>query len=268
MPENATDLDARAATGADRPAAPDPRDPADPPAGRRLSARARLWLPAALAGAALLRLPAARALAQDTGDGGTPTPTLSEVPSTGAARPGPVLVRSTAPKPKPPVAKGVSPVQLQIASAGVDAPVEVGTISADGVMLDPSGPWVVTWYKALSMLGTNANVVMAGHVDYWDVGPAVFQGLPAMVQGNPLRVVADDGSTFDYVTEWSQLFTVADLTPEVIASQITGPTGAESLTLITCGGQFDYQAGEYVSRQVLRASLTQRADANGNVVQS
>jgi hypothetical protein len=45
-----------------------------------------------------------------------------------------------------------------------------------------------------------------------------------------------------------------ELTPEVIQTEIVGDTGQESLTLITCGGDFDASTGQYVNRWVLRAN--------------
>lgn len=179
---------------------------------------------------------------------------LAEVPTTGARRPGPIILNSArvrAPGPPP----GVTPVQFMVNSIGVDAPIEQGTV-ADGVMLDPSGPWVVTWYSQLGKVGQNDNVVMAGHVDYWDTGPAVFWDVPTLQPGDVISVIGDDGKTYDYGIEWTRLFDVAtELTPEVIQKDIVGSTGQESLTIITCGGEFDYERGEYLQRWVLRANL-------------
>jgi Sortase domain len=215
--------------------------------------------------------PSTSGTGMDTGDGGAAQGnngvTIAEVPSSGGARPGPIVVSSSTPAANKP--KGLTPTEIQIDKAGVDAPVEEGKITPDGVMVDPSGPWVVTWYKQLSMLGTKSNVVMAGHIDYWGVGPSVFQALPNMAPGDTIRVIADDGEVFEYETEWTRLFNVAtELTPEVIQKDVVGPTGKESLTLITCGGDFDQARGEYISRQVLRANMTNRTDANGNPVRA
>jgi sortase (surface protein transpeptidase) len=251
------------------------RSDAEQPA--HLDRRSLLLALAGAAGAAVApRLVAAQTdpstsgTGMDTGDGGAQTDngvTIAEVPSSGGARPGPIVASSSTPAAKKP--KGLTPTEIQIDKAGVDAPVEEGTITPDGVMVDPSGPWVVTWYKALSMLGTKSNVVMAGHIDYWGVGPSVFQALPNMAQGDTIRVIADDGEVFEYETEWTRLFNVAtELTPEVIQKDVVGPTGKESLTLITCGGDFDQARGEYISRQVLRANMTNRTDANGNPVRA
>jgi sortase (surface protein transpeptidase) len=178
---------------------------------------------------------------------------IAEVPSFGARRPGPVTPRSSQPERKD-RKKGYIPVELSIPDAAVDAPVELGVISQEGVMLDPSGAWVVTWYDVLGKPGEGGNVVMAGHLDYWDVPQAVFYYVPNLPAGAPLALVMDDGTVFDYAIEFINLFAVADLTPEIIASQIVGDTGAETLTLITCGGQFDANLQEYLNRWVIRAT--------------
>lgn len=200
-----------------------------------------------------LLLPLAGVSAQDDSSQGQTQEVLSDVPTTGGRRPGPVILGASKVKESAPArAAGFTPVELQADSIGLDAPVENGSI-VDGVMLDPSGPWVVSWYSQLGKAGQGGNVVMAGHVDYWDVGPAIFQGVPNLQPGDIIRVIGADGETIDYATDSNQLFTVADLTPEIIQSQITGDTGQETLTLITCGGDFDAAAGEYLHRRVVRA---------------
>ena len=198
----------------------------------------------------------------ETGDG-TATEALAEVPTTGARRPGPVILASspvTAETPQP-QREGVAPIEMQVDSIGLDAPIETGAI-VDGAMMDPSGPWVVSWYDGLGKVGEGHNVVMAGHVDYWNTGPdgtagpAVFWDVPNMAPGDVIRVIGENGEEFEYAVEWVEQFDVAtELTPEVIQKDIVGNTGQESLTLITCGGDFDPATGEYLKRWVLRAHL-------------
>lgn len=48
---------------------------------------------------------------------------------------------------------------------------------------------------------------------------------------------------------------MAELTRGKI-QELVGQTDKSELTLITCGGEFDYVNGEYLSRAVVRASLT------------
>ncbi len=187
----------------------------------------------------------------EQGDGGKTG--IAEVPSFGARRPGPVEPRGDRPKARE-RKKTYFPVQLAIPDAAVDAPVEVGTITQDGIMLDPTGAWVVTWYDVLGAPGEGGNVVMAGHLDYWDTPQAVFYYVPNLPAGTPMALVMDDGTVFNYALDWINLFAVADLTPDIIASQIVGDTGAETITLITCGGQFDVNLQEYLYRYVIRAT--------------
>ncbi len=202
-----------------------------------------------------LLLPLAGVAAQEEATQDQSQEVLSEVPTTGGRRPGPVILGVSKVEASAPArAAGFTPVGLQVDSIGLDAPIEQGSI-VDGVMLDPSGPWVVTWYSQLGKVGQGGNVVMAGHVDYWDTGPAIFWSVPNLQPGDVLRVVGEGGETIEYAIEWTQLFNVAtDLTPEVIQNQVVGDTGQESLTLITCGGEFDAAAGEYLQRWVLRAN--------------
>lgn len=89
------------------------------------------------------------------------------------------------------------PIAIQIDKASVDAQVERNQV-IDGLMLDPSGPWVVSWYEETGRLGEQDNTVMAGHLDYWGVGPAVFYNLADLEEGDEIRVTGDSGDVFTY----------------------------------------------------------------------
>ena len=211
-----------------------------------------------------LILPLAGAAAQDVAS--TPTAeVLSDVPTTGARRPGPIIVASArilpaAPAEEEPQPEGFAPVEMQVESVDLAAPIEIGAI-VDGAMQDPTGPWVVSWYDGLGLVGEGNNVVMSGHVDYYNTGPdgtpgpAVFYDIPNLAPGDVIRLIGENGENIEYAVEWAQEFDVAtELTPEVIQNDIVGDTGQESLTLITCGGEFDAATGEYLKRWVLRAN--------------
>jgi hypothetical protein len=169
---------------------------------------------------------------------------VGEVPSTGASRPGPAnMVRDQT------VSEGAAPIGLAIERAGVDAGIERLRV-IDGVMPDPSGPWEVAWYENLGALGTIGNVVMAGHIDYWNVGPSVFYNLGLLQPGDEIVVSGDDGKVYPFAVEWVQQFDSESMPLDEVA----GPTDAQSLTLITCGGAFDYANGHYLQRTVVRAN--------------
>ncbi len=170
-----------------------------------------------------------------------------EIPTTGARRAGPIVAVASGSG----VRRGVTPVAIQIAKAGVDAPIETGAI-IDGMMQDPTGPWVVAWYDDLAALDEGGNAVMAGHVDYWDTGPAVFYTLGDLASGDEIAVAGAGGTVYTYAVEWSRMYELAELISAAI-QEIVGDTGQESLALITCGGVFDPATGEYLERMVVRA---------------
>lgn len=161
---------------------------------------------------------------------------------------------------------GTAPVSISIPDATVDAEVERNQI-VDGVMLDPSGPWVVSWYQETGELGEFGNTVMSGHIDYWDVGPAVFYTVAQLPEGAQISVTGENGAVYTYAVEWIKDYEVAGLTPEEI-NEIVGTTDYRALTLITCGGEFDYDRGEYLYRTVIRAKLVEVDGVPATAVES
>jgi hypothetical protein len=178
------------------------------------------------------------------GSGGIQPTGVGDVPSTGARRPGPANVAlervST---------QVVAPVGLAVEAAGIDAGIEALRV-VDGAMQDPTGPWVVGWYENLGSLGTAGNVVMAGHIDYWNVGPAVFYNLSTLSSGDEIAVTGDDGKAYPFAVEWVRQYDSASIPLDEVA----GLTEDQTLTLITCGGAFDYATGHYLQRTVVRAN--------------
>ena len=171
---------------------------------------------------------------------------VGDVPSTGASRPGPAdIVRGRI------IVEAVSPVGLSVEAAGIDADIEALRV-VDGVMQDPTGPWVVAWYENLGAIGRVGNVVMSGHIDYWNVGPAVFYNLSTLEPGEEVVLSGDDGKTYPFAVEWVRQYDSASMPLE----EVVGPTEGQSVTLITCGGAFDYATGLYLQRTVVRANRT------------
>jgi LPXTG-site transpeptidase (sortase) family protein len=169
-----------------------------------------------------------------------------EIPTTGGMRPGPV-------GPNPPTARrrGVRPVAIKIETAQVDSEVEQVDI-VNGVMENPSTPEIVAWYRGTGKLGEKNNIVMSGHLDWYNVPIAVFHYLGDLQEGDKIEVTGSNGDTFTYTVEWVRTYDVASLDQSAI-DEIVGQTDSEKLTLITCAGDFDSSAGEYDTRLVVRA---------------
>lgn len=234
--------------------------PADAPADRLSRRRFALAAPAGMAALALLGVGRARAQDDEEGeDEGGSTVIVStrtgEVPTTGGARPGPLGLDPG------PVARavGVRPVAIQVEAAGISAEIEYINI-VDGIMQNPTGPFVVSWYQETAGLGALGNAVFAGHVDYWDVGPAIFFNVRDLEEGDPIVLTGEDEQQYTYAVISNETVEVAGLTTDRIG-ELVGPTDDENVTLITCGGEFDYTTGEYLSRTVVRGERVPDAPA-------
>ena len=141
--------------------------------------------------------------------------------------------------------------RLMIPKIGVDAPFTVKEVGTDGQMPNPNGPEDVAYYDFSQwpglggVPGKGGNVVLAGHVDYIRYGPAVFWRLHELEIGDTIEIQMADGTSATYKIEFNKQIdaSAADWTPIVEATQ------DESITLITCGGQFE--AGHYNNRQII-----------------
>jgi len=145
--------------------------------------------------------------------------------------------------------------RLIIPAIRVDAPVTPRAVDRDGQMPSPDGPQDVIWYdfSALPGLGgrpgDGGNTILAGHVDYHDYGPAVFWDLRNVEQGDEITVRLRDGSEYKYTARSNRIVDPAATSfNEIVAS-----TTEESLTVITCAGDFDPATHSYEMRRVIWA---------------
>jgi len=141
--------------------------------------------------------------------------------------------------------------RLLIPKIGVDAPFTYRVVGPDGQMPNPSGPNDVAFYDfgqwpGLGGLpGKGGNVVMAGHVDYINVGPAVFWSLDDLIAGDKIQIRMKDGTVAEYEVEFNKWISPGDAD----WTSIVAGTEDESVTLITCTGDFAH--GHYDKRQIV-----------------
>ncbi len=140
-------------------------------------------------------------------------------------------------------------LRIVIPRIGVDAPITVKGIGADGVMEAPDGPEDVAWYGFTARPGSGGNAVFSAHLDYHNYGPAVFAGLNELENGDLVEVYLADGTVYRYEVVLSLSYP-AETAP---SEDIVGPTSREVITLITCAGSFDQASRRYSHRLVVRA---------------
>ena len=99
----------------------------------------------------------------------------------------------------------------------------VKQVGTDGQMPNPNGPEDVAYYDFSQwdglggLPGKGGNVVMAGHVDYINYGPAVFWRLHELEPGDTVEIQLADGTTVTYKIEFNKQIeaAAADWTPIV-----------------------------------------------------
>jgi len=153
------------------------------------------------------------------------------------------------PLPSLPTPSSAALTRLIIPRAKVDAPLVSLGIDENGVMQSTSNAWDVAWYDFSARPGTGGNAVFSGHVDYHDVGAAVFWNLRDLQPGDIIEVQLADGTAYKYSVSALNCMPVN----EAPISEIVGATQSEVVTLITCCGTFDSSSRQYDHRLVVRA---------------
>lgn len=157
--------------------------------------------------------------------------------------------------------------RLVVPLYGIEAPLTLRTVGQDGVMANPDGPDDVAYYNFSNWPGKGGapglggNAVFAGHVDSGtkacDNGTipppcqAVFWDISALRLGDEVQVHID-GVIYRYSVTSNQSVVAATAPWD----QIVSATEQETITLITCGGDFNRVTREYTNRQVVVAVRT------------
>jgi len=139
--------------------------------------------------------------------------------------------------------------RLVIPKIGVDAPVVTLGVDSQGVMQSPKSAFEVGWYDFTAQPGTGGNAVFSGHVDFASVGAAVFWNLRQLGPGDLVEVRLADGTAYQYLVVSSTSYPGDDAP----VADIVGPTGKDTVTLITCTGTFNREVRQYSHRLVVRA---------------
>ena len=129
-------------------------------------------------------------------------------------------------------------------------------INNDGALATPNNIFDVGWYESSGRPGWGGTMVIDGH----NGGPnvyGVFKSLPVLEAGDIIKVERGDGAIFNYsVVENVEV--ALDEADMYMATAMRSPeTGRESVTLISCTGEWSQEKYTYLSRQFVRAVLVQ-----------
>lgn len=141
------------------------------------------------------------------------------------------------------------PVGVRIPALGVTSDVMRLGLQDDGSMEVPQGAYPVGWYEGSPMPGQLGASVLAGHVD-WEGEPGAFYGLRELQPGDTVAIDRADGTVVTFVVDRVEEHLKDQFPTELVYGDIDHP----GLRLITCGGAFDEETGDYQSNVIVFAS--------------
>jgi LPXTG-site transpeptidase (sortase) family protein len=142
------------------------------------------------------------------------------------------------------------PARVRLPALGVDAPVAPVGVDDRGRMDVPFDVATVGWYRFGPGPGAaTGSAVLSGHVDDREQGYGAFHRLADLAPGDPVAVDLAGGGAVTYRVESVTRLPKTDLP----VGQVFARDGAPRLTLVTCGGPFDYDARGYKENVVVVA---------------
>ncbi len=143
-----------------------------------------------------------------------------------------------------------APTRIEIADLGIDVAVQPVGLDEQGRMGLFDDPSIAAWYQwGPAPASTVGSTVIAAHVDSLEYDLLPFARLKDAVAGTQIFVTDAAGTRHPYVVQSVRVIEKADV-DWVAAFDRAGPP---RLTLVTCGGEFDYENRRYLSNLVLTA---------------
>jgi len=135
----------------------------------------------------------------------------------------------------------------RIISVGINSKGELGT---------PNNIFDVGWYDASGKPGQGGTMLLDGH----NGGPnvyGIFKELPVLEYGDVIQVERGDGKVFKYMVVENVAVSLDESNMYMATAMRSPEAGRESVTIISCTGEWSAQRSTYLSRQFTRAVLTE-----------
>ncbi|MDO5451923.1 MAG: class F sortase [Candidatus Saccharibacteria bacterium] len=149
------------------------------------------------------------------------------------------------------------PRYLSIAKLGISkARVLPMGVNTKGELDTPRNIFDVGWYEGSGRPGQGGTMIIDGH----NGGPhvsGVFKKTPDLVEGDIIEIERGDGEIFKYSVVENKAVALDDSNKYMGVAARSPESGRESLTLITCTGEWSDQQETYLSRQFTRAVLVE-----------
>ena len=124
-------------------------------------------------------------------------------------------------------------------------------LQRDGTMEVPQGAYPAGWFDRSPSPGELGPSVLAAHVD-WAGEPGAFSGIDELLPGDEVVVDRADGTSAVFTVDRVEEHPKDDFP----TAAVYGDLDHAGLRLITCGGSFDEETGDYGDNVVVFAALT------------
>ncbi|WP_367125559.1 class F sortase [Streptomyces phytohabitans] len=145
---------------------------------------------------------------------------------------------------------GAPPTGIRVPSLGIAQGLSGLRVQQGGQLDVPEDPSSIGWWSDGPRPGDPGAAVVVGHVDS-ATGPAVFHGLSSLRPGNKIAIRRDDGTEVVFTVRALRQYEKDSLP----GNRVFTTTGPPALRLITCGGTYDRERGEYSDNLVVYATL-------------
>ena len=129
-------------------------------------------------------------------------------------------------------------------------------LNASGALMTPASIFDAGWYNASGKPGQGGTMVLDGH----NGGPTkvgIFKYLPNLTKGDIIKIERGDGAVFTYSVVENVTVSL-DESDAYMATAMKSPVaGKESISIISCTGDWSSQRKTYLSRQFARAIITE-----------
>lgn len=129
-------------------------------------------------------------------------------------------------------------------------------VNTKGELATPANIFDVGWYNASGLPGEGRTLIIDGH----NGGPhvhGVFKDLPELSSGDEIKIERGDGAIFKYSVVENVTVPLEEADAYMSTASKSPESGKESVTLISCTGEWSQQQQTYLSRQFTRAILIQ-----------
>lgn len=127
-------------------------------------------------------------------------------------------------------------------------------VNEEGALDTPRNVFDVGWYEGSGKPGEGKTLVIDGH----NGGPhvyGVFKRLPDLENGDVIIIERGDGVIYNYSVAENNEIPLEESDKYMSVALRSPEKGKESVTLISCSGEWSQQQGTYLSRQFVRAIL-------------